>query len=378
MKNLKLFLFVSIVLLTSCSVRTTVNLPEESKMANQEDKRPTNIILMVGDGMGLTQTTAGYINNDMRLNLERVPVIGLSKTWSSAQIITDSAAGATAFSIGEKTYNGAIGVDKDTIAQETILETLAKKGYATGLVATCAITHATPASFYAHQPSRKMGYEIAADMVDSPLDLFVGGGKSHFENRTSEKEGETDDRNIINELTAEGFTFVNSLSELETTKGRVGYFIADKHPESIINGRGSILPNSVEPVINHLKGESDKGFFLMIEGSQIDWGGHANDSEYIITEMIDFDQAVGKVLDFAERDGNTLVIITADHETGGYALSGGGEKHKNYAELEPDFSTGGHTATMVPVYAYGPKAELFQGMYDNNEIYHKMRLALGR
>lgn len=363
-----IFLF-ALLIFSACSVNVTATTPEYEKV---EEKPARNIILMVGDGMGLTQISSGLYRNKS-LNLERIQSIGLSKTSSSVELVTDSAAGATAFSIGEKTYNGAIGVDENKVAKETILESLGKSGYSTGLIATCAITHATPASFYAHQPQRSMGYEIAADMVNSPLTLFVGGGKSHFVNRNDDKNGAPDNRNIVEELERNGFTFVNSLTEMENTNGKVGYFLADTHPESIKDGRDDILPRSIDPVIRHLQKESDKGFFLMVEGAQIDWGGHANDSEYIITEMVDFDKAIGEVLDFAEKDGNTLVIITADHETGGYALKG---KNNNYNELEGSFTTGGHTATMVPVFAYGPGEKHFRGIYNNNEIYHKMKQAM--
>lgn len=364
--------------MVSCSSKKVVkkiDLPVEG------ENQPTtavakNVILMVGDGMGLTQITSGLLNNGS-LHLEDFKHIGLSKTNSSQELITDSAAGATAFSIGEKTYNGAIGVDDTKQPQETILETLSKDGYSTGLVATCTITHATPASFYAHQPSRNMYYEIAADMINTTPDVFVGGGKDHFENRTDTLKGAIDDRNIIKELETKGVTFVNSLSDLEATSGKVGYFTAGGHPKKISEGRGDYFPNSVIPVISHLKKESEKGFFLMLEGSQIDWGGHANDSEYIISEMIDFDKAVGKVLEFAKKDGNTLVVVTADHETGGYALKAGGEGGKDYSKVEGSFTTGGHTGVMVPVFAYGPGAEKFQGIYDNHEIYHKMKAALG-
>lgn len=353
------------------------NLPDENLYQTETTFTPQNIIFMVGDGMGLTQITSGIIANK-GLNLEKINSIGLSKTHSSQQLVTDSAAGATAFSIGEKTYNGAIGVDNDKQPKETILESLAKDGYSTGLIATCNITHATPASFYAHQPSRKMYYEIAADMVKTTPDVFVGGGKIHFENRTDEKQGQPDDRNIIQELENKGVTFVDSFEELENTTGKVGYFFSDDHPKKILEGRGDYLPNSILPVIHQLEKQSEKGFFLVVEGSQIDWGGHANDSEYIISEMIDFDKAVGKVLEYAQANQNTLVIITADHETGGYALNGSGENFRDYSNISPAFTTGGHTGVMVPVFAYGPGEEHFRGIYNNNNIYHKIKTALGK
>ena len=358
-------------LISSCSV----NITSGSNGNDEKVEQPQNIILMIGDGMGLTQITGGLLESENGLYLEQMKNIGFSKTQSSDELITDSAAGATAFSIGEKTYNGAIGVDQNGVPKETILETLGNDGFATGIIASCSVTHATPASFYAHQPQRSMAYEIAADMPDSPLNVFVAGGKRYFQNRVDSSYGAVDDRNILKELQANGFTFVNSLSELSNTNGKVGYFTAENHPPSIIDGRGDLLPDSIQPVIQHLQNESDEGFFLMVEGSQIDWGGHANNSDYIVTEMIDFDKAVGKVLDFAKEDGNTLVIVTADHETGGYALR---SVDNNYELIEGSFTTGGHTGVMVPVFAYGPGADQFQGVYDNHMIYHKMMDALNR
>ena len=358
----------------SCSVN--VNAPgNEISTEIEQPAKAQNIILMVGDGMGLTQITAGMLESDRPLYLEEFTSIGLSKTQSSNEIITDSASGATAFSIGEKTFNGAIGVDENGLPKETILEWLGNDGYATGIITTCSVTHATPASFYAHQPRRSMGYEIAADMVNSPLDVFIGGGKQYFENRSNEELGAADKRNILSELENNGFTFVESLSEYINTTGKVGYFTAENHPPSILDGRGDQLPKSIAPTISKLKNSSDKGFFLLVEGSQIDWGGHANESDYIISEMIDFDKAIGEVLKYAKADKNTLVIVTADHETGGYALR---SIDNNYEEMEGSFTTGGHTGTMVPVFAYGPGAEQFQGVYDNHMIYHKMKNAINK
>lgn len=384
MKTINLFItscfFCLIVSCANQNATKSTQLNEERTKSIEKGNdaiHPKNIILMVGDGMGLTQITSGLIQNN-GLNLEQFNSIGLSKTHSSHHLVTDSAAGATAFSIGKKTYNGAIGVDDQKQPQETILESLAKEGYSTGLIATCNITHATPASFYAHQPSRKMYYEIAADLVNTTPDIFIGGGKVHFENRSNEKNGQPDDRNIIEELENKGVSFISNLEELANASGKIGYFVSDDHPKTIQEGRGDYLPKSILPTIQHLEQESNKGFFLLVEGSQIDWGGHANDSEYIISEMIDFDNAVGKVLAYAKKDQHTLVIITADHETGGYALRGVGEKNKDYSKVEGSFTTGGHTGVMVPVFAYGPGEEYFRGIYNNNEIYHKIKAALGK
>lgn len=334
--------------------------------AEPKEEKIKNVILMVGDGMGLSQTTAGLIMNDFKLNLEQVQYVGLSKTFASDALITDSAAGATAFSIGEKTYNGAIGVMPDSTARETILETAGKKGLATGLISVCTITHATPGSFFAHQPSRNMHEEIAADMINSPLNYFIGGGRKYFATRK-------DSSNILPDLEAKGFSFVESAADFaSSTSGRIGWFIADGDPAPVAEGRGNVLSDAVEAMLPKLAADGD-GFFLMVEGSQIDWGGHDNNSDYLVSEMIDFDKAIGKVLDFAKKNGNTLVVITADHETGGYSITEG----KDDWSFEPRFTTGHHTGTMVPVYAYGPGASAFSGIYHNTEIYHKMMRAYG-
>lgn len=333
---------------------------------NSLPKTPRNIIFMVGDGMGLTQITAGMYSNGNQLFLEKLKHIGFIKTHSGDNLITDSAAGATAFSCGVKSYNKAIGVDMDTLPVETILETVKKKGMRTGLVATATITHATPACFYAHQPSRYMHHEIALDMLTGDVDWFVGGGKSFFENRA-------DGRNLSDELRSMGYTIGYTLDDLKADMDKVGILAADTELTTISGGRGNFLIKSTELAMEGLN-KGNQGFFLMVEGSQIDWGGHANDSQYIIDEMIDFDKTIGKVLEFAQKDSNTLVVITADHETGGYAINGGNLQDKT---INGAFTTGHHTGTMVPVFAYGPGAEAFMGIYENTAIYDKMMALLG-
>lgn len=342
--------------------------------AEAQGGKPKNIIFMIGDGMGLGQITGGMYANGNKLNLERMPVIGLVKTQSYDNLITDSASGATAYSCGVKTYNGAIGVDKDTQSVETILEELHKNGYATGMVVTCGITHATPASFIAHQKSRNMHEEIAADFLQTPIDCWIGGDMKYFARRDS------DDRNLVSELEQSGYLvksyFDTELSDLNVTKAkRFVYFTADKDPLPAANGRDYLLP-ATSLTLQFLDAKAsgqDHGFFLMIEGSQIDWGGHANNTDYIITEMLDFDRAIGRVLDFAEQDGETLLIITADHETGGFAIQEGSTMDK----LVGGFTTVDHTASMVPLFAYGPGAATFAGIYENTAVYHKLRQLLG-
>lgn len=360
-----LCLFV-LVLTQSCATTAvpTMGTGAESAQAEaQAVKVPKNVIYMIGDGMGLTQVTAGMLANNNYLHLERCQTVGLAKTSSSDKLITDSAAGATALASGIKSYNGAIGVDPEKNPVPTLLEIAAKNNFATGLVATSSITHATPACFFAHQPSRNMYEEIAQDLVNSDaVDFFFGGGRDYFVKRQ-------DGRNLLEELKSKGFSIFDSLAAVENnTAGKVGVFIADKEPTSYSEGRGDFLPQAIDKSLGLLS-QTGKGFFLMVEGSQIDWAGHGNNSDGLIAEMIDFDNAIGKVLDFAEKDGETLVIITADHETGGYAITGG---NKELGSIEGKFNTKGHSGAMVPVFAYGPGAEKFTGIYENTAIFHKI------
>lgn len=328
-------------------------------------KTPKNIILMVGDGMGTAQIFAGLIANNGKLNLMRCTAIGFQKTQSADNFVTDSGAGATAFAIGKKTKNGAISVDANGKVHPTILETAKQNGLATGIVVTCSITHATPACFYAHQASRMQVEDIAADMLKGNVDVFIGGGRRHFTHRV-------DGRDLVEALQVEGYQIANSTDELgQFTTGKVGAFTADLEPGKITEGRGDVLLNGITAALSLLS-QNKKGFFLMVEGSQIDWGGHENDSDYVISEVLDFDKSVGAVLEFARKDGDTLVVITADHETGGFAITHGDSRK---GKLEGRFATGDHTGVMVPVFAYGPGSEAFIGIYENTAVFDKMMAA---
>ena len=330
--------------------------------AQKRNVRPTNIILMIGDGMGVAQVYSGYTANKGDLNLFRCNVTGFSKTYSASDYNTDSGAGGTAIATGRKTYNGAIGVDHDTVFAKTILEYAEEKGLATGLVSTSAITHATPASFIAHQVSRDNYEGIALDFLKTDIDVFIGGGIDHFYLRK-------DKRDLLQELRQKGYQVVFSMDSIKGIKqGKLAGLTAKEHNPSVLQGRGDMLPGSTQTALNILS-DNKKGFFLMVEGSQIDWGGHANNGNMVAAEMIDFDRAIGKALDFAKKDGHTLVIITADHETGGMSLVGGDYQ---LGTVVAKFNTTDHTGVMVPVFAFGPGAELFQGVQENTDLFTKM------
>ncbi len=368
-KNLLRLLFSSLLILSALSsCRVT-----ERELAFSADAEPRakNVILMIGDGMGLTQITAALYANKNKLTLERFPIVGFHKPYAYDELITDSAAGATAFSCGLKTYRFAIGMNKDSLPCKTILEEAEEHQLATGLVATSTIVHATPAAFIAHQKFRVMYEEIAEDFLKTEIDLVIGGGKRYFDNR------EKDDRNLYQEWQNKGY-FVSDYSQIPFAEVAPNparnfvYFTADKHPLAVSVGRNYLAYASrLAPLF--LEKRSAKGFFLMIEGSQIDWAGHSNDAEWAVEEILDFDKAVEQVLNYARKRGDTLVIVTADHETGGLAI----DKGSNFDEQVYTFTTNMHTGTMVPVFAYGPGAELFSGIYENTAIHEKIRRVLG-
>ena len=336
-----------------------------------ESQKIRNVILLIGDGMGLTQITAGMYSQDQPLNLERCTATGLIKTSAANKLITDSAAGATAFSCGRKTNNGMVGMTPDGQPCQTILELAETRGMATGIVTTSTVVHATPASFISHQPSRNNMEEIAAEMLNIEVDLVIGGGKKYFDRRSS------DERDLIAELVDKGYVvqdyFNHEFDRIVTPPfENFIFFTADSDPLPADQGR-SYLPRAASMAPEFLQAHTQNGFFLMIEGGQIDWGGHANEANYIISEFLDFDQAIGQVLDFAERDGQTLVIITADHETGGLAINPGSKRNSLITAFTSDY----HTAVMVPIFAFGPGSERFNGIHDNTRVYHLMRSAMG-
>ncbi len=340
-----------------------------------EIKKAKNVIFLIGDGMGLTQVSAASIKNKNELFIKQFPVVGIHDPQPSEGIITDSAAGATAFSTGQKTFNGAIGVAPDSSSLKTILEECEELGMATGMVATSTIVHATPASFISHRPSRKQYEDIATDFMLTEIDYFVGGGKKYFDRRSN------DDRNLVKEMQDNGYVvndyFQKDFQDLKIdTKSNFAYFTADDDPIPVSKGRDYLMAAStagMEFLKLHDDPNDTKGFFMMIEGSQIDWGGHANDADYVISELLEFDKVIGEALRFAQEDGETLVLVTADHETGGMAINSG----STVDSLKVSFSSGYHTAALIPVYAYGPGAELFAGFYENTDIYTKLKAAMG-
>ncbi len=374
MRVVFLILIFPLILLNCGSSRPAMGSGETvvHSIPNQNQKNPAkNLILMIGDGMGLTQITAGIYDNNNFLNFEKFPVTGLMKTHSYDNLVTDSAAGGTAMACGVKTYNNGVGVDKDGIPVKSILEEAEEKEMMTGIVVTSALVNATPASFMAHQKLRAFTEPIAEEIANSGVDFLVGGGKKYFDRRAS------DERNLSKEMEAKGYQvedFIRNqrIQDVKINPGKKFiYYTADDDPLTKITGR-DYLPHASKMGAEFLKSNSENGFFMMIEGSQIDLGGHATNFKYVMSELKDFDETIKEVLKFAEEDGETLVVVTADHETGGLAIKEGSKLKK----IKSDFVYGRHTGTMVPVFAYGPGSENFTGIFDNTELYRKMKAAL--
>lgn len=319
-----------------------------------------NVILLIGDGTGLAQWYAGYTANGGALNVFNMKYTGLSKTSSYDSYITDSAPGSTAFSSGVKTNNRAVGVDHTGKALTLLPDIFFRHNIPTGIIASCDITDATPADFYAHQSERDSSAAILNDLLSAHVDIIMG-------KKPVLRNNEELDRKLANK-----FTIINSVKDVEPTT-KMPLMVADnKAGLTILKGRGNWSVVAFEKAVALLS-KNNNGFFLMQEGSQIDDGGHDNKLPIVATEVMDLDQVVGKAMEFADSNGETLVIVIADHETGGLTLTSGDIK-KRY--VSGHFSTNDHTALPVPVFAYGPGSQLFTGVYENTEVFQKILTAM--
>lgn len=420
--------------------------------ASEHNGDVKNVIFLIGDGMGPSYTTAyRYLKDDQNtMEMEDTAfdphLVGMQSVYSAdphfdggeedeKENIPDSAATATSMSSGKKTYNGAIAVDLEQENTKTVLEAAKEKGLSTGLVATSQINHATPAAYGTHDESRNNYDAIADDYYDDMIqgehkvDVLLGGGTDFFER---------DDRNLTEEFKKDGYDYVTTTEELmNTTNDQILGLFAPVGLDKAID-RPEEQPSLEAMTTSALEAlsENEEGFFLMVEGSQIDWAGHDNDVVAAMSEMEDFEKAYEKAIEFAEKDGETLVVTTADHSTGGFSIGEGGpykwdpsvihaakrtpdymakqiveegaeikatlNEHIDFEVTEEEVSavneamekaaedekmtevdnaieaifnersgtgwtTDGHTGVDVPVYAYGPGSEFFEGFIDNTD-----------
>ena len=369
----KLLFILGLSLVTACKDNTSITPIDKSSKRVSSTKishtfspgaQPKNVIFVIGDGTGINQISALEFYKEHHVYYGDFPIVGLSKV-SSTSLITDSAAAGTAMACGEKTFNKAIGVDAQGNDLPNLIELNEQLGGANGLIATSSITHATPACFYAHHNDRNDHEIIASFLPKSSVDFFAGPGLKYFNNRE-------DQVNLIDTLKANGFTIETTNLKAYPEAQKVGYLLAEKDMPKMLDSRGSFLIDATQMAIEHLS-KNDNGFFLMIEGSQVDWGGHDNDFDYMISELIDLDDTLGAILAYAKQNQNTLVVVTGDHATGGLSLSA---DNGDYNKINPSFSSPGHNADWIPVFAYGPGAEQFSGVYENNMLFHKIKALL--
>ncbi|MEO6130837.1 MAG: alkaline phosphatase [Saprospiraceae bacterium] len=331
-------------------------------------EKPTNIIFVIGDGMGLAHIALGELLAKPPSALQKMEVVGLQKTHSASHLETDSGAAATAMACGVKTFNAAEGVGPDSIAVTSIMELAKAHGLKTGFVVTCPVVHATPAAFYSHVDSRGSYEDIARQLAHFGMDVFIGGGEKYFTERS------TDHSNLIEDLQRQNYEILTSedpsvefnLARISKSK-KIAGFTAYEDPVRASEGR-TYLPDMVSEVMDAMKARSDKGYFLLVEASQIDWAAHANDQEWLALEMQDTYSMLDVIL--RKIDSNTLLVVTADHECGYISIRG------KYAP-RVDFGSKVHSSQMVPVFAHGPGAEEFAGIYENTEIFQKMKMLLG-
>ncbi len=337
---------------------------------------PPRILLFIGDGMGTAHREAAQwyaVGEDGALVMDAMPFRGMMGTTNVDDAVTDSAAAGTAIATGVKTYNGAISVDVDGAPLTTILEQAQDQGLAVGLATNTQMSHATPATFAAHVESRSEMRLIASQMITRRVNVLLGGGRSYFE------------PDLITEAVDAGYTYVDDVDGLNaidpgTTPHLLGLFADAGMPRPF----SPTLASMTQTAIDVLSQDPD-GFFLMVEGGQIDWASHANDAANVISDTIGFDAAIAVGTAYAAQEENVLVIVTADHETGGMSLSqqstgapdeegpfpiaGGGQFYVNWSSTK-------HTTTTVPTTAHGPWSALVAGNYENTHLYDVMRTVL--
>lgn len=448
------------MMVMSCSQLST----NDSNELIVKDNAPKNIIMIVGDGMGPAYTTAYryFHDNPATAQIEQTVfdrhLVGSASTYPArvSGYVTDSAAGATALATATKSYNGAIGVDVDKKPVESVLVWAKKQGKKTGMVVTSQINHATPASYLAHNESRHNYNEIADNFLAAHdnIDIMLGGGWQYFIR---------EDKNLVEEFQTKGFNYINNysqLTQLPSDKKVLGLFADKGLPWALDDSNKHRLSTMTKAAVNQL--ENKNGFFMLVEASQVDWAGHGNDIAAAMAEMDDLAKTLEYLENYVKENPDTLVVLTADHSTGGFTLGRDGDYlwqpdvlrtmtmspsaiaknlvknsitlsyvnemlnfnvtsdelkelqatkadaqrslaefdqsakiagkmtpsiekalHKNINHIIDQrtvtgWTTFGHTAVDVPVFAMGTQKELFEGLSDNTEIANKIFYLLGK
>jgi alkaline phosphatase len=356
------------------------------------------IFYFIGDGMGFgaVSLTESYLaakdgkHGSKNLSFSNFPVTGFATTYSENNLVTCSSAAGTALACGSKTRNGRVGVNAEATQNfKSIAYRLKEKGYKVGITTSVSIDHATPAVFYAHQRSRKMYYEIAQDLAKSGFDFFSGAG-------FVEPQGEDKlQPSIFPLLEKNGYRVSRSLTECKTSTAQKNILLqAESKPQNAYpyaidkTSDDYTLRQTTEIAVEKLT--NSKGFFLMVEGGKIDWASHDNAAAAMVGEVVELSDAVQVALDFYKKyPKQTLIVVTADHETGGLSVGSSEDNTVNTLELTTPaaveaffmsygcYSTTHHTGTAVPVYAIGAGSALFSGKMDNTDIPKKIAKAAG-
>lgn len=333
------------------------------KLQAPKGKKVKNVILMIGDGMSLMHVYTAWAANRGKLWLENAQATGLSKTWAVKKLVTDSGSGGTSLATGVKTVYHAVGVDPEGKPLTSLVDVAKELGKDAGMAVTCRLWDATPCDFCCHNIDRDKEEELVGDYPTSGVDFVFGGGAQKFTNR---KDG----RDIFKELQKKGYHVSRTLDDFFAYDKNSRIFAVPYDKDTPLpDERGDLLARASMKGIS-LMNQNKNGFFMMIEGSQLDDYGHFNQLDLLMKETLDFDQTVGEVMKWAAKDGETLVVVTADHETGGLTLVNG---NKDDGRVECCFSTKDHSGAMVPVYAFGPGAENFTGIFENTDVFKKIK-----
>lgn len=333
------------------------------KLQTPKGKKVKNVILMIGDGMSLMHVYTAWTANRGKLWLENAQATGLSKTWAVKKLVTDSGSGGTSLATGVKTVYHAVGVDPEGKPLTSLVDVAKELGKDAGMAVTCRLWDATPCDFCCHNIDRDKEEKLVGDYPTSGVDFVFGGGAQKFTNR---KDG----RDIFKELQKKGYHVSRTLDDFFAYEKNSRIFAVPYDKDTPLpDERGDLLARASMKGIS-LMNQNKNGFFMMIEGSQLDDYGHFNQLDLLMKETLDFDQTVGEVMKWAAKDGETLVVVTADHETGGLTLVNG---NKDEGRVECCFSTKDHSGAMVPVYAFGPGAENFTGIFENTDVFKKIK-----
>ena len=386
MKKTALFsvAMLALIMVTSC--------------CNNSQPKVKNVIYLIGDGMGFGAVSSLLLSEDEATGFEYASVIGLSETCSADNYVTDSAAGGTALATGTRTNNGYVGADPQGNQLTSVLRKAQTLGKKTGIVVNTTLTEATPGAFYAGVTSRKKVFDIAKQFTESEVDVAIGGGLDHFIARP-------DSLDLTATLIEKGYdVYLNWETVLKTDSDKfVGILpLYDLHRREENNGTASAaegqevclaaqmaaineetstthlseptvyLEKATAKALDVLSRNNKDGFFLMIESAIIDGYGHNNDSDGMIVEMKEFNCTLLKMIEYVNNNPETLLVVTADHETGGTGVYYNGHKPGNEGPLKLNFSTSGHTGTVVPIFAYGAGAENFAGLMKNTDIPKKI------